>query len=49
MPSRVRREQSVGQGARASRVSMSEADMATFYREVFLPLVRRGYLETRPF
>ncbi len=42
MPSRVRRERFPGPGATAPQVRMSNADMSAFYREIFLPLVRRA-------
>ena len=42
MPSRAKREPRSGQELDASRIPMSNADLDAFYREIFLPLVRRA-------
>lgn len=42
MPSRAKRVLRSGQEAALPQTCMSNADMSAFYREVFLPLVRRA-------
>ena len=42
MLSRARRKPLLGQEAATTRVAMSEADMEAFYRQIFMPLVRRA-------
>ena len=42
MTSRARREQPPETAARPARVPMSEPELETFYRGIFLPLVRRA-------
>ena len=42
MSSRAKRELIFGQKAASPRVPMSEDDMDAFYRQIFLPLVRRA-------
>lgn len=42
MASRLRREKATEGAGASTRIAMSEAELDVFYREVFLPLVRRA-------